>query len=90
MLRRPPGSFYAGFSEVNPFYCFYAGRLLALLTWLTLHLFRDSETIPFQRWLLAFLALLPMSLYQNMSFSADMVTNAVTFMFVAFSTSVRV
>jgi uncharacterized membrane protein len=77
------GIFLCRVFGVNPFYCFYAGRLFALLTWLSC-VFFAIRTMPFQRWLMAILALLPMSVYQNMSFSADVMTNAVTFMFVAF------
>jgi len=66
----------------NPFYCFYAGRLLALLTWFFC-VYAAIKWMPFQKWLMVFLALLPMSLYENMSLSADVMTNAVSFLFIS-------
>jgi uncharacterized membrane protein len=62
---------------------FYGARLAAFFFWL-LCLYHAIRLMPFGKWLFTLLALLPMSLYINMSISADVVTNAVSFLFIAY------
>jgi uncharacterized membrane protein len=69
-------------AEASPFFIFYAGRLSNFMVWLII-VWYAIKTIPFGKWLLAMLALLPMSLYVNMSLSADVLTNAVSYLFIA-------
>jgi uncharacterized membrane protein len=65
-----------------PFYIFYFGRLFNFFTWLFMIRFAILK-LPFAKWLFATLALLPMSLYVNISLSADVLTNATAFLFIA-------
>ena len=62
---------------------FYISRLLSFLTWLAL-VFFAIRLIPICKWLLTYLALLPMSLFINMSLSADLMTNGICFLFFAY------
>jgi len=68
--------------NIPPLYIFYGARLFTLFFWVLL-IYQAIRIIPIQKWLFTFLALLPMSLYENMSLSADVVTNAVCFLFIA-------
>lgn len=80
-----PGSvaiFLTNLFDANPFYAFYLARLFSLLAWIAL-VFFAIKILPFYKWLFSFLALLPMSLFVNMSLSADVITNAVCFLFIA-------
>jgi uncharacterized membrane protein len=61
---------------------FYLARILAMLTALLLVYFA-IRLVPQGKWLLAALALLPGIVYQNMSLSADLLTNATGFLFIA-------
>ncbi|PBQ32208.1 hypothetical protein CNR22_10635 [Sphingobacteriaceae bacterium] len=74
--------FITNLCNANPFYAFYLARLFSLLTWIML-VFCAIKILPFYKWLFSFLALLPMSLFVNMSLSADVITNAVCFLFIA-------
>jgi uncharacterized membrane protein len=65
-----------------PLYIFYGGRLAALIFWI-ITLYFAIKSIPIYKWLFTLLALLPMSLFINMSISADVVTNAFFFLFIA-------
>lgn len=66
----------------SPFYLLYISRLLTLAFWIIV-VYIAIKIMPFQKWLLAFLALLPMSLSINSSISADVVTNGLSFLFIA-------
>jgi uncharacterized membrane protein len=66
-----------------PLYIFYLARLFALAFWI-LSIFLAIKLIPFYKWVFTLLALLPMSIFINMSLSADVVTNSLTFVFIAF------
>lgn len=61
----------------------YAGRLMTLLVWMTA-LFFAIRITPIFKWLLATLALLPMSIFIHSSLTADMATNAVVYLLIAF------
>lgn len=63
--------------------CFWAGRVASLAFW-TACLWLCLSITPVYRWLIVVLALLPMSLYINASLSADVVVNAVSFLYLAF------
>jgi uncharacterized membrane protein len=65
-----------------PLYSFYVARLFNLLFWMLL-VYSSIKIIPFHKWLFTFLGLLPMSLFVNMSLSADVVTNGICFLFIA-------
>jgi len=61
---------------------YYGGRNFAFLCWL-FGMFFVISIIPFGKWLMTLLMLLPMNLYIANSFSADTVTNIVALLFVA-------
>jgi uncharacterized membrane protein len=69
-------------AEAPPLYAFYAARVFTLFLWICF-IFLAIRTIPVYKWLLCLLALLPMSLFINMAVSADVVTNAICFLFIA-------
>lgn len=62
---------------------YYGGRSFAFLFWLA-GMFCVICIIPFGKWLMTLLMLLPMNLYIANSFSADTVTNVVALLFVAY------
>ncbi len=62
---------------------FYAGRLANLLIWIIMIAFAINIT-PVFKWMFVFCALLPMSLFEGMSYSADSFNNAFAFLFFAY------
>jgi len=62
---------------------FYGARLFTLLTWI-LCIWLAIRITPIFKWLFTLLALLPMSIFTNMSLSADVVTNIFAFLFIAY------
>jgi uncharacterized membrane protein len=68
------------FTNVSTAY--YLGRIAASLTWILLIAWA-IKLIPFHKWTLVCLALLPMNLYITNSFSADTVSNGLCFVFIA-------
>lgn len=60
----------------------YAGRLLTFLVWL-LCMFFVIKTVPIYKWLFTLICLLPMNLYVTNSYSADTVSNILSFLFIA-------
>src|ERR1700757_245294 len=60
----------------------YAARLLTFLVWL-LCMFFVIKTVPIYKWLFTFICLLPMNIYLANSFSADTVSNILSFLFIA-------
>lgn len=67
---------------VSPLIMFYLGRFFNLLAWLGLGYLAIGRT-PFLSWLFALLLLMPMSLFQAASLSADAVTNGLVFLLTA-------
>jgi uncharacterized membrane protein len=67
----------------SPLLVFYGARIFTLLFWI-FSIFLAIKIIPFYKWFLALLALLPMSLFINMSLSADVVTNLLSFILIAY------
>ncbi len=72
---------------LKPFNCppailYYAGRLFVFVLWL-LAMRWVIKTVPVFKWLFTFLVLLPMNPYVVNSFSADTVTNILSFLFIA-------
>jgi uncharacterized membrane protein len=70
--------------NLSPLYLLYAGRAGNLLCWSILAFFA-IRLIPILDWTLLLLALMPMSLAQAASLSADATVNGVCFLFVAFA-----
>ena len=70
--------------NLPPICIFYGARLLTLLFWVCC-IFFVIRLLPFYKWLFTLLALLPMSVASNMSLSADVMTNAIAFMVIAYS-----
>ncbi|NJO92118.1 MAG: DUF2142 domain-containing protein, partial [Chloroflexia bacterium] len=65
-----------------PVLIFYLTRMFVLIVWV----FTFSiviKFIPTGKWVFALLGLLPMSVFVNMSFSADVVTNILSFLFLS-------
>jgi uncharacterized membrane protein len=63
----------------SPFLLLYGGRFFMLLLWITT-VFYTIKNIPIFKWVFAVIALLPMSVFINMSISADVVTNILGFL----------
>jgi uncharacterized membrane protein len=69
--------------DANPIRMVYAARLITLIFWL-ICLYSAIRITPVFKWLFMVLALLPMSVFVNMSLSADVVTNGLAFLLVAY------
>ncbi len=69
--------------SLSPLYIFYLARIITFLFWIVC-VYYTIKNIPIYKWLFVLLALLPMSLFINMSLSADVVTNAIAFLLIAF------
>jgi uncharacterized membrane protein len=69
--------------NLPPLYILYGARIFTLLFWL-LSIFWAIKIIPFYKWFFTFIALLPMSLFINGSLSADVVTNLLSFILIAY------
>jgi len=69
--------------NLPPLYIFYGARIFTSLFWL-LSIFYVIKIIPFYKWFFALIALLPMSLFINGSLSADVVTNVLSFIIIAY------
>lgn len=69
--------------DAPPIVGLYVARLMTLLCWI-LALFLAIRITPVFKWLFVALALLPMSIFINGSLNADMMTNALAFLFIAF------
>lgn len=67
----------------SPILIFYLTRLFTLIIWI-IGIGYAIQLIPKYKWLFTLLALLPMSLFINMSISADVVTNILGFLLIAF------
>lgn len=61
---------------------YYSARLLTFLVWL-ICMFFVIKTVPVYKWLFTFICLLPMHLYVTNSFSADTMSNILSFLFIA-------
>jgi uncharacterized membrane protein len=73
-LTRPLG--------VSPLVMMYAGRVLNLLCWATL-VFFAIRFMPVQKWVVALIGLMPMSVFIAASLSSDPLTNGMSMLFVA-------
>lgn len=62
---------------------FYMGRIFALLTYIAI-LYWAIKIMPFAKMVLFVTALLPMSMQQAMSYSYDMLVNAISFLMIAY------
>jgi uncharacterized membrane protein len=69
--------------NLRPLLIFYGARIFTLFIWIVCIGFA-IKILPRFKWLFTFLALLPMSMFVNMSLSADVVTNIIAFLFLAF------
>lgn len=70
--------------DVSPVALFYWARLFTLLFWIVA-IYYAIRMMPFYKWLFVLITLLPMSVLINMSISADVVTNALAFVSIAFA-----
>ena len=77
------GTGVAGAFNLPPFYLFYLSRLLSFFIWFLL-VRKAIELMPFHQWTFTFLALLPSSLFINTSINADVLTNGLSFLLLAF------
>ena len=75
------GIFLARMVGLSPLWIFYTGRIANLLVWITL-VYTGLRHTPVYRWLFLLLLLTPMSLNQAASYSADCITNAVSFLWI--------
>jgi uncharacterized membrane protein len=78
------GIFLGRLLHLSPILIFYFGRLFNLLAWIGLT-FYAIRAMPLHPRLFAALALMPMTLHQAASFSPDAVTNAISFLFIAYT-----
>jgi uncharacterized membrane protein len=69
--------------HLSPLSLFYGARIFTLLFWI-LGISCAIRLMPFYKWSFAFIALLPMSLFVNMAISADVVTNLLSFILIAY------
>ncbi len=69
--------------DAPPLVLFYLGRLVNFLVW-TVLVFFALKIIPVYKWLFLIIALLPMSVFEAASLSADAFTNAISFFGIAF------
>ncbi len=67
---------------VSPLVLLYLGRLFNLAAWILL-VYLSLAILPFNSWLFLVLALLPMSMFQAASLSADVMTNALSFLLIS-------
>ncbi len=67
----------------NPQVMYYAGRFFNFLLWLGL-IFLAIHITPVFKWQFLFCSLLPMNIYEGMSYSADSLSNAFSFLFFAY------
>ena len=69
--------------HLPPLYIFYGARIFTLLLWI-FSIFYAIKILPFYKWFFILITLLPMSLFINMSLSADVVTNLLSFILIAY------
>ena len=67
----------------SPLILMYMGRLANLLVWILL-VYMAIKIIPVHKWVLMLLALMPMTIFQGASLSADSFTIGVSFLLIAF------
>lgn len=75
------------FEGVSVARMYYNGRYLTVLFWL-IGMFFVIKIIPYGKWLMTLLILLPMNLYEANSFSADTMTNIIALLFIAYTLKV--
>ncbi len=75
--------FFLRIFNTPPYYLLYIARLVSLLFWISM-VYLAIKVTPLHKWLFVFLALLPMSIATNSSLSADMMTNALSFLLISF------
>lgn len=66
-----------------PIIMLYAGRLFNLIAWILI-ISLSIKLIPFKKWALVFIALIPMAVFQASSLSADVMTIGFVFLFVSY------
>jgi uncharacterized membrane protein len=71
----------ARFLRLSPFDLFYFGRIINLCVWIVLS-FYALKILPDFKWAFLLLFLTPMSLFQAGSYSADVITNSISFLWV--------
>jgi uncharacterized membrane protein len=69
--------------NIRPLYLLYITRFFTFMFWMLL-ISKAIQILPVQKWTLAFVALLPASLFINATASGDVVTNGVAFLMLAF------
>jgi len=67
----------------SPIFIFYGARLFTLLVWI-ICIWLAIKITPIYKWLFVLLALLPMSIFINMSLSADIATTILAFLLIAY------
>lgn len=72
----------------SPVLMVYAGRLANLVTWLLLAGL-SIKILPRKKWVLVFVGLLPMSIFQAVSLSADVFTVGLTILFISYVLHLR-
>jgi len=69
--------------SLSPLSLFYGARIFTLIFWI-LSIFLVIRLLPFHKWLFVLISLLPMSLFINMSLSADVASNIISFILIAY------
>jgi uncharacterized membrane protein len=67
--------------NLNTLYFFYFGRIINLCVWILL-VYHGIKFLPEFKWAFLLLILMPMSLFQAGSYSADVVTNSLAFLWI--------
>ncbi|AEG17345.1 DUF2142 domain-containing protein [Methanobacterium paludis] len=68
--------------NLSPLFLLYIGRLMNLILWLLL-IYLAIKVTPVHKWVLLLLSLMPMTIFQGASLSADSFTIAISFLVIA-------
>lgn len=82
-LPQASGMLFGRFLNLSPLLLFYCGRLANLAIWIFLIYFAIQK-IPFAKWLVVGISLMPMSIYQSASLSPDALNNGLCILFIAY------
>jgi uncharacterized membrane protein len=82
-LPQAAGMLFARWLNLSPLLLFYCGRLANLGVWIFL-IYSAIRKIPFAKWLVLGISLMPMSIYQSASLSPDALNNGLCILFIAY------
>ncbi len=77
------GIFLGRILNLRPLVLFYLGRIFNLFAWILL-IYISIKTLPIAKWLIVTLALLPMTMFEAASVSADPITIGLSFLLISY------